>query len=353
LQNPSIMKPVLILSGAAVLLAAMYLGASVIAPVLQAYFLATLLTPLYNGLKRRKVPAGLALLLSIGLLVLVGLFLALLIGRSLTTLKSSLTTYSDEFVQRQAEVAAKIDSVSQMENFDQLAAAADPQKLESVLAFFLEMIGGVLRSFTLILIMTIFILVEGPLFLRRMRSAFGVDHFLPRNMVTLSGMMVNYFALRALVNLVTATATGLMLWLLGVDYAGLWAVLIFFLSFIPYVGAFLAMIPPVLLAYAESGLGVAILVGLLSVVINGAAENIVAPMVMGKGLAISPTVIFVSFIFWMFILGGPGALLAVPLTMAVTTFMSSFEETRSFAALLVTTSDPDPKAKPVLAQSGG
>ena len=126
------------------------------------------------------------------------------------------------------------------------------------------------------------------------------------------------------------TASGLMFWLLGIPHAGLWAVLTFFLSFVPYIGAFVAGIPPVLLAYAQAGLGYAILTGLSMVVINAIAENIVAPWIMGRGLSISPTVVFLSFLFWMFILGGSGAFIAMPLTLAVILFMRSFEETRAY-----------------------
>ena len=156
--------------------------------------------------------------------------------------------------------------------------------------------------------------------------------------------MISYFGLRAIVNLVVASATGLMLWLFGIEHAGLWAVLTFFLSFVPYIGSFFAALPPLILAYAQGGLGLVIIIGLLMVVINSLTENIVAPMVMSKGLSISPTVTFLSFIFWMFILGGAGAFIAMPLTVALILFMGSFTETRDLAALMVTIPEPTAKA---------
>ena len=62
-------------------------------------------------------------------------------------------------------------------------------------------------------------------------------------------------------------------------------------------------------------------------VINSITENTIAPMIMGKGLSISPTVMFLSFIFWMFILGRSGAFIAMPLTFGILLFLHSFEET--------------------------
>jgi predicted PurR-regulated permease PerM len=140
--------------------------------------------------------------------------------------------------------------------------------------------------------------------------------------------------------LINAVATGLMLWIFGIEYAGLWAVLIFFLSFIPYIGAVISMIPPLILAYAQSGLGLTIVIGLLAIVINGNSENILQPIVMGKSLSVSPTVVFLSAMFWVFILGGPGAFLAMPLTMTLILFMQNFSETRGLAAMAVTTPAP-------------
>ena len=162
-------------------------------------------------------------------------------------------------------------------------------------------------------------------------------------------MMIRYFGLRAIVNLVTATFTGLMFWFFGIPDAGLWAVLTFFLSFIPYIGAFVAGLPPVILAYAHGGLGEAAIVILLMVVINAISENIVAPLIMGRGLSISPTVVFLSFLFWMFILGGSGAFIAMPLTLGVILFMRNFEETRSLVEAVIVVAEP--VQKPARAQS--
>jgi AI-2 transport protein TqsA len=346
MHHPSILKPILILTCVSILLVAMHLAASFLVPILMAVFVTALLSPIYNWLKRRRVPGGLALLLTIGVLVLVVIFLALLIGRSLTALNESLSIYSDQFGQRQAELAAQIESLSQNIDASQLLSAVDPAALVNVLTFSLSAMANLIKTGSLILIMTLFILAESPLFVARMKQAFGPDHFLSQNVTTVVEMMISYFGLRAIVNLVTATATGLMLWIFGIEYAGLWAVLVFFLSFIPYIGAFFAMIPPLLLAYAQGGLGLVIVIGLLSVVINSITENIVAPMVMGKGLSISPTIVFLSFIFWMFILGGPGALLAMPLTMTLILFMGTFAETRGLAAMVATVSKPAPPIPP-------
>ena len=347
MQYPSLFRPMLILTSAAILLVAMHLAAPLLVPVLLAVFFATLLTPLYAWLKRKRVPGGIALLLTIGFLILIAVLLVLLVGNSLTTLAADLSIYTEEFVQRQAELAAQVESMDGSLDLTQIVSAFNPGTLADVMSYFLDAMAGLLKNSIVILLVIVFVLVEGPVFIQRMKKAFGDDHFLPQNVTSLARLMISYFGLRALVNLVVAIATGLMFWLAGIPHAGLWAVLTFFLSFIPYIGAFVAGIPPVLLAFAQGGLGFAILVGLLMVVINAITENIVAPWVMGRGLSISPTVVFLSFLFWMFILGGSGALIAMPLTLAVILFMRSFKETRDLASTVIivpeTQADSAPK----------
>jgi predicted PurR-regulated permease PerM len=346
MQFPSIVKPLLILAGGAVLLTVMHFAASFLIPVLLAIFFATLLTPIYSWLKKRRIPKALALLLSIGLLVLIAFLLALLVGQSLAVLESSLASYRDQFSQRQAELAEQLEALNPAIDLTPLLTALDPGGLVDTLSFLLNTVAGLLKNSLLILLLTIFLLVEAPLFKMRMVQAFGADHSITQNVITIARIMISYFGLRAVVNLVNAIATGLMLWLFGIDYAGLWAVLIFFLSFIPYIGAIVSMIPPILLAYAQSGLGLAIIIGLLAVVINAISENILQPMVMGISLSVSPTVVFLSAMFWVFILGGPGAFLAMPLTMALILFLQNFAETRSFAAMLITTPEPSTDPAP-------
>jgi AI-2 transport protein TqsA len=338
MKLPSILKPILILASVAILLTVMHLAASFLVPVLLAIFFATLLTPIYGWLKKRRIPGWLALILSVSILLVIALVIVVLVGRSLTVLEANLEGIQEQFSQRQSELAAQVESLDTGADAAALTSALDPETLAGTLGYMVKTIADLLKDGFVILMLTIFLLVEAPVLRRRMSQAYGEGHALTQKVTSLARTMIRYFASRALINLVNAAATGLMLWLFDIPYVGLWVVLIFFLSFIPYIGAVISMIPPILLAYAQSGLGVAVLVGLLSVVINAVSENIVQPMVLGVSLSVSPTVVFLATMFWLFILGGQGAFLAMPLTMAVILTMQSFAETRGLAAMAVTES---------------
>ena len=343
MEKPSIVKPLFILTAAAILIVVMRLAASLVLTLTLAALFATLLYPIYNWLKRKRVPAGLALLLTMAIMVATAVFVVLLVGRSLETMMTSMAQYSDLMAQRQAELQARLGDLGDTSGFELLLQAIDPATLSKILGTILSAAASVLSRGLLILIITVFLLVEGAQFQERMLRSFGPESPLPRKVKALTGLFVRYFGLRAVVNLITGLGVTLMLWILGVDYAPLWGVLTFFLSFVPYIGMVVALTPPVLLAYAESGLGMAVLVIILAAVINIVAENLVAPVVMGKGLSISPTVVFLSYIIWMAILGASGAFVAMPLTVAVIMALASFEETHRIAEVMGDLSMPAPE----------
>ncbi len=121
----------------------------------------------------------------------------------------------------------------------------------------------------------------------------------------------------------------------GIDFAVLWGLLFFLFGYIPYLGFYLAAIPPMLLGLFEYGLiggAVGVLVGIT--IINALVENVIFPSLAGKGLKLSPTLVFLSLFYWSFVLGAAGALIAVPLTIVVKIILESSEETRMIAKLM-------------------
>ncbi len=114
-----------------------------------------------------------------------------------------------------------------------------------------------------------------------------------------------------------AIANVLLLTILGVDFPITWGVLFFFLNFIPTLGFLLALIPPVIVAFIESGWKIALVVIIGYWVFNFVGDNIIKPRFMKRGLNISFLMIILSLIFWGWVLGSAGVVLAVPLTLAI------------------------------------
>jgi predicted PurR-regulated permease PerM len=137
-----------------------------------------------------------------------------------------------------------------------------------------------------------------------------------------------FVGLTGMIGAVQAALNLIAMLLLGTDFPVVWAVLFFLLNFVPF-GFLVGLIPPLLVTLLESGPTQAgILLGVLFV-LNLIADNVVKPKIMGEGLGLSPAIIVVSLMVWAYILGAMGAILAVPLTIAISRMLPHFmqEET--------------------------
>src|SRR6185295_15703660 len=107
-----------------------------------------------------------------------------------------------------------------------------------------------------------------------------------------------------------------------------------FLSFVPYLGLLLAIIPPTILAFAESGFVAASAVVVGGIALNLIAENVLEPTLTGRALSLSTWLVFTMFFFWVWLIGPVGALLAMPITVLIVLVLDHNERTRWIAALL-------------------
>ena len=108
--------------------------------------------------------------------------------------------------------------------------------------------------------------------------------------------LVGFLIIRTETNLITAIGIVIVFFIGGIDFAILWGVLIFLLSYIPFIGLFLASIPPAMLALFKYGPVGALAVIVMILVINMLAENVIFPSLAGKGLKLSPGILFLSLI---------------------------------------------------------
>ena len=143
-----------------------------------------------------------------------------------------------------------------------------------------------------------------------------------------------YMAIKSVVSLMTGVIIATGLWLIGVDYPLLWGVLAFLLNYVPNIGSIIAAVPAVLLAFVQLGALAALLSTMLYVAVNMLIGNMVEPRFMGRGLGLSTLVVFLSLVFWGWVLGPVGMLLSVPLTITVKIALESSSESHWLAVLL-------------------
>jgi AI-2 transport protein TqsA len=322
LRQPSMLRVMLALAATVVVFVGMRLAAPILDPILFALVLALLFSPIYSWLIRHRIPTPLALVIMlVGLSVLfLGLFF--LLGVSIARFSGEIGSYTSKLSGQLDEIQNLTKSLG--------VTTADLHKALSPSA----LTGAIGTILSLILVIVLFLLAEGPAMMNRLRASTGPEHPQVARLAVFGRNVVRQLGLRAIVNLVTAAGVVVLLLVLRVDFPLMWGILAFFLSFIPWIGLPLAVAPAVVLALAEHGLTSALLVIAGVIVITVLAENALSPMLMGRGLSISPTILFIGFLFWAWLLGGPGAFLAAPLTIFLVLMLDTFPETRWLASVM-------------------
>ncbi len=197
-----------------------------------------------------------------------------------------------------------------------------------------ERLGQLLGNTFLVLLTVIFILLEAGTFTTKLEDAFVRTDDTTQRAQQIIESIQHYIVIKTWVSLATGVLVVIWLKFLGVSYAPLWGLLAFLFNFIPNVGSFIAAIPAVLIAWVELTTAPAIACAIGFIVVNGAIGNFIEPRLMGRGLGLSPLVVFCSMVFWGWVLGPIGMLLSVPLTMTARIAMDGFDDTKWIATLM-------------------
>jgi len=309
------------------------MAGALLVPFLLAVFIAMIVSPLLGWLKDRGIPGGLAILLIVLLILLVGLLLTAVIGSSVDNFRQDIPAYS-------AKLSAMSEGVQQWLSLRGIVIdqqlwqnSFDPSVVMSFAGSTLASFGNVMTNAVMILLTVIFILAENMGFGEKLRLARGSD--ISQEWLTkFSESVHSYLAIKTAISLLTGLLIFIWLSILGVDYAVLWGLVAFLLNFVPTVGSFIAAVPAVLLATVQLGVFHAGLTLTGFVVVNLVMGNFVEPRWMGRGLNLSPLVVFVSLVLWGWVLGPVGMLLSIPLTIMIKIALENQEETRWIGVLL-------------------
>ena len=302
-------------------------------PFLLAVFIAMIVSPLLAWLKRYHLPNGVAIFVVIALVFSVGLILAAVIGSSVDNFRQDIPTYSAKLTAMSTSIQQWLSQRGIAIDSEQWSSSFNPGAVMGVVGNTLASFGNVMTNAVMILLTVIFILAENVSFGEKLRSATGSNNS-QEWLRTFSDSVHSYLAIKAAISLLTGLVIFIWLTILGVDYAVLWGLIAFLLNFIPTVGSFIAAVPAVLLALVQLGVFEAGLTLAGFVVVNLIMGNVLEPRWMGRGLNLSPLVVFVSLVLWGWVLGPVGMLLSIPLTIMLKIALENQDETRWIGIML-------------------
>jgi predicted PurR-regulated permease PerM len=309
-------------------------ASSIIIPFLLSVFIATISAPAIFWLEKLKIPRILAFLIVLSFVVF------MLFGFGYI-----LTTSVDSFLANTPVYTAKImELVGSMRGFlDKFGLSVSQEDLEALFnpSGLLNFAGGFLKSFTAVLSKSFLIFLTVTFMLFETSSLRTKIYLLARKedstqnpFEQFSQKLNSYLAIKTVISLITGALVSIGLMVIGVDFALLLGVIAFLLNYIPSIGSVIAAAPAVLVALVGLELNSILWVISLYLSVNIIMGNIIEPKYMGKGLGLSVLVIFLSLIFWGFVLGSVGMFLAVPLSMTIKIALDSHPSTSQIGMLL-------------------
>lgn len=353
-----------------VVVAGMKAAATIVVPILAAIFVAVVSLPPTAALVRLGIRRWLATLTVFFVVMLFGLAAAGVIATTATRFASEIPQYQEtlqlkidngiEWLEERglrmgppAVEATTTDSVAEGEegvelaDSDSLEAAPPPAtgRLEEVLDLdilfpylqrTLNTLVGLLQDTVFVLLTVVFILMEVtaiPTKIRMIAAKGAGDEEIERWKNVL-GDLQGYLVVKTFTSAITGLIAGIGCWLFGLPYAVVFGLIAFVLNYVPSLGSIIAAIPAILVALVLHGVGTAIGVTILYLAINIGIGSLTEPRIMGRRMGLSPLVVFLSLVFWGFILGPVGMFLSVPLTMIVKILLEGTEDLQWIAVVL-------------------
>jgi AI-2 transport protein TqsA len=312
-----------------------------------ASFLAIIFMPIVGWLNKRRIPTIFSILIVLAIVGGVFFVMELLMQEIVTSTMEIAPKYQTKwetvFMPELANTAGHISS-----SLRQQILHLDVKKLingEGIAAAVLS-VTGVVSDITLILLFMFFILASNHALRNKFDAAFTrpVANLLKLIFDGIDGKVRRYLVTLILLNLLAAGAMMLVLTIFGVDLALLWSVLTFLLMFIPSVGSVIAALIPITVAFVQfDHPSNALLMALIVIVSQVVIGSIITPKIMGSSMNLSPLLILLSMVFWGWVWGLLGAILAVPIT---STLFVVFENIESLKPLAVLMSSEPRKVKP-------
>ena len=343
-------KLILILLGVLVFIAVgvvLHTLEPVLIPFVVAFFLSQIFAPLNKALRRRGVPGALAILVVLFLVSLVILAFSWVVYSSAQSFTEALPRY-------QARLEGMLDGISGRLSgtFPPLEAQIrewrweEAVEVSSLTGIVAATLGSFLVFFNdafLVLLFLVFLLAGSEAFPHKLQRAFaGHAGRVGEAMRDVEEEVRKYLLTKTLINLANGALVTVLLMAFGVDFALLWGFLTFLAHYIPNVGAILSVGLPAAFLFLQFSPGKALLVALLNAALQFAIGHAIEPRVMGTSLDLSPLLVLLALIFWGWLWGPWGMVLAVPITSMMKIVCEHVRPLHPLAVLMSGSTEPEP-----------
>ncbi len=335
-------RSVTVVAGFAMVLMLGYLliiGRGVLVPIVLSIFIWNILNSIQNLVRRlprigRHLPKWLSMALSWGMVFGFIMVVVNILENNLNEVMEASSRYHANV----KHLMSRFDQQILMKIANGIESFLKELDVQGVLMHFYSVVSSLASSAVLIALYVAFLFIEQDVFPKKIANLFPkqasrmwVNDVLER----ITHDVQTYLGLKTILSLMTSFLSWLIMRYVGLDFAEFWALLIFFLNYIPNIGAIIATAFPVLLGFIQFStpwLSVIMMSGLVAV--QFVMGNIIEPRFMGRSLNLSPLVILIALAIWGAVWGVLGMFLSVPITVMMMIIFSQFPTTRPLAILL-------------------
>lgn len=325
------------------LTAALRVGEGLLLPVAIALLFTLLLDQPVRALKKAGIPTGYgAALVVFGTLTVLSAGIGLLAGPAGEWIADAPRNLAKVQTKIRRVIRPLEQTAQRVERATEAASGGPEPTVQIKQPGLLERLSGstvtILSTVITVTFLTYFLLAMLPAFRKKIATLIGTRSG-ARNMEQVLSEIESQMSRYMLLNTLTSLGVGLATWgflqLVGLPNSLLWGVLAFFMNFIPYAGALVTTVvvgAAALVSFDDTGRILLVLGGLIA--INVVEGNFVTPHLMGRHLPLNPVTIFLSLLYWGWVWGPVGTLLAVPITVMLQVSFSHIEALKPVALLL-------------------
>lgn len=342
----SLPRGVIVLLGSAALIvtvAGLKAFADILGPVMLALMLTVAVHPLPDWLRRKGLPNSLAVLAAIVAVYAVLVVLLVAVVVSVAQLSELLPTYADQFDELIADAKDTLQNNGiGPDQVQDMLAGLDSTRVLGVVEEVLQGFLGVFSNLVFVVVLLLFMAADGMSYTARIDTVRRDRPDIATALVSFSEGTRSYLVVTTVFGLIVAVLDTLALWAMDIPLPVLWGVLAFITNYIPNIGFVLGVIPPALLALLEGGPGLMIAVIAVYSVLNVVIQSVIQPKFVGDAVGLSVTLTFLSLVFWSWVLGPLGAILAVPLTLMAKAFLVDIDPATRWADTFLSNKAPTP-----------
>jgi AI-2 transport protein TqsA len=332
-------------AGAAVLvLAGVRATAWLIGPMFLALMVVIALYPVQSWLRRHNWPEWLTTLVLVLLVVGVLASFVLVVIVSLAQLAGLLPQYADRADDLLQSLSGALSSLgAPTGQLDEAVGSISPDKVVALIGAVLAGLSATLTSVVFLICLMLFLSVDAGGIERRL-AAVAVDRpELETALRSFAHGTRSYLLVSTVFGLIVGVLDGVALAVIGVPLPVLWAVLAFITNYIPNVGFIIGLVPPALLALLTLGLPEMLAVIAVYCVLNFVIQSLIQPRYVGDSVGLATTTTFVALVFWAWLLGPLGALLAIPMTLLVKALLVDVDPAARWANALAGSLAAEPR----------